>query len=1062
MGDQPLVAVDLALQALAITRDHRSDGETDYYLDVLGQGVCRASGLTVPTEDAFQTMLDETVCHELACAALLRLLALDNQALAGPGMRGTVQLFDRIAGARLYRSLDVSTKSQTFEKVEALRGAITRGEAALQAHIDSLGSIDALPNFRQELSRLLNDSLIQLAIRPFLPRDATPQALAEVLTSVQTVADASDQDLMDRADTAIARCEALVQSASELPTAYSGALLESLADKLVVLIRDRVRERGLADPADLSVKIVEKRYPLGHVGISLVVRVEVINAGAGQARDVSLTLEGHQKIRLEEDARFLAQLPPGTRRFDFPGVVIAASSADALLIRVAWRDPDGAEREIEQIVDLLAWQRDVPWDELDYEDPYPLEPVTQAGQFVGREQTLGDLAKIVLASTPGNSRLVGQRRVGKTSIVLALAKRLEELRPGVHAFIYLEAGDFNANTPEETIERLGVLLAEKIISADPRLTTMSTPSFRAGLSPLTEVVEKASALAPDRRFIVALDEFDAMPHPDLYERGPLATALFQTLRSLGSKPNVGFIIVGGERMRFVIANHGLALNKFLLMPVDYFTEEQFDDYRALLTEPVARWLEYDEAAIRLLHSLTAGNPWITKLVAREIFARSLANRDGDVRAEDVEAAIETALPKFGASSFQHYWDDAIQGDVDEQTYVSVTRRKVLLALATCIRGGGAITEHDVCAASRRYGIDEAVAEDVLRGFRERGILIEREGDLSPRVPLFLRWLEGEGVNEIVVTMGDDDALIRRQRAQEAARPRTDELVKLVERWRTYQGQLVESQDVRRWLNQFGEPPTQRLMLQLLQHLRYFNTADIAERMRELHAFVLRDLAGQGYKYTLSGRQRFRDDLLVCGLEGGGSGAAHLVKPYRDENGIYAARAVDAVAVPEILRTAEKIRAVVVLEDFIATGATARERIRALATQWLADHPWPKEVDMYLVAICGFDEAVATVREEIASTGLPVHVHVAVPLDDADRCFHERSRIFSDSDDRERARAVCFDQGTVLEPKHPLGYRDSQAAVCFEMRCPNNSLPVLWKDGPAWRALFPRLPRSGAS
>lgn len=1061
IAEEPLVAVDLALRAMAVTRGYRSDGETEYDLDVLGHAVCRASGLGAASQvGGFRMMLDEAVCHELACAALLRLLALDDEALAGPGMRGTVPLFDRVVGPRLYRGLDISTKSQTFEKVEALRSAMTRSEAALQAHIDSLGSLDALPSFRQELSRLFNDQVTQLAIRPFLPRDVTAQAIAEVFTSVQAVVDASDEELLEHADAAIAWCEGLHESVSELPTDYSRAMLGSLADKLLVLIRERVRDKGLADPAELSVRVREKRYPLSHVGRRVVLRLDVANTGAGQARDVAVSLDGHQHVQFQDEVRFLGQLPAGTRRLDFPGTVAASSADDAVLIRVTWRDPDGSDQEIEQIVDLLAWRRDVPWDDLAYQDPYPLEPVTRAGQFVGRERTLGELAKVVLASTPGNARVVGQRRVGKTSIVLALAKRLEELRPGSYAFVYAESGDFNANSAEATVERLGELLARKIIAADLRLGTLSVPSFRTGLSPLTELVEQAAMLAPDRRLIIALDEFDAMPQPDLYERGAVATALFQTLRSLGSKPNVGFIIVGGERMRFVIANHGLALNKFQLVPVDYFTEEHFEDYRALLTEPVAEWLEFDEPAIRLLHTETAGNPWITKLIAREIFARALANQDGDVRAEDVEAAVEGALPKLGASSFQHYWDDAIQGDVDEQTYVSVTRRKVLLALASCVRTGGLVTERAVCAASRRYGVDDAVAEDVLRGFRERGILVERGGGIDARVPLFLRWLEGEGVNEIVVTMGDDDALIRRQRAQEAARPKGEELAELVNRWRTYQGQLLAANDVRRWLNQFGEPSNQRLMLQLLQHLRYFNMADIAERLRELHGFVLRDLAGRGYRYTLSGRQRFRDDLVICGLEGGGSGAAHLVKPYRDENGIYAARAVDSGAVPAVLQATEgKVRAVLVLEDFMATGATAADRIRVLAKQWTANQPWPGDVDVYLLAIAGFDEAVELVRGTISEIGLPAHAHVAVALDDADRCFHDRSRVFPDADERERARALCVERGSVLDPKHPLGYRDTQAAVCFEMRCPNNSLPVLWKDGPAWHPLFPRMPRA---
>jgi len=87
--------------------------------------------------------------------------------------------------------------------------------------------------------------------------------------------------------------------------------------------------------------------------------------------------------------------------------------------------------------------------------------------------------------------------------------------------------------------------------------------------------------------------------------------------------------------------------------------------------------------------------------------------------------------------------------------------------------------------------------------------------------------------------------------------------------------------------------------------------------------------------------------------------------------------------------------------------------------------------------------------------------LAVPLDEGDRCFHERSRIFPDADDRERARALCVEKGVTLDSKQPLGYHDSQAAVVFEMRCPNNTLAVVWKEAPKWRALFPRAARMDA-
>ncbi len=63
----------------------------------------------------------------------------------------------------------------------------------------------------------------------------------------------------------------------------------------------------------------------------------------------------------------------------------------------------------------------------------------------------GRFGERVLAKSPGNARIEGQRRVGKTSLANALASKVEQLSPGTHAFVRVEAGDVGANTAEETV-----------------------------------------------------------------------------------------------------------------------------------------------------------------------------------------------------------------------------------------------------------------------------------------------------------------------------------------------------------------------------------------------------------------------------------------------------------------------------------------------------------------------------------------------------------------------------------------------------------------------------------
>jgi hypothetical protein len=1053
----PLLAADLSLVALGNTRGHRSPPETQHYLEVLAQAVMTASSCNITAEaDVVDAMLSDGKCDHLACAALLRLLVLDEDVFTDdPRLLNAIALFDRVLGGRLYKGANIVGKTQAFEKRAALRNMVAQHEVALQNHIDSLGSLDALAAFRQQLSKLFKDQVTQLAVQPFIP-GITIQTLNEVLAAVQTVASADDGLALEASETALVRCDTLSVAAASLGTVYARTLLGGLSATLSALVRNDVRRRGLADPASVQVEAVEKRYPLGHLTAALVIRLDVINDGPGQARELAIALEADEAVALEEPERELGAFPPGTRRIDFRGRVTRASSGEMLLVRLTWLDPDGSPREEEQLVELAAQPTEVPWVALEYEDPYPLEAVTESERFVGREAVLHELTRIILGATPGNARIVGQKRVGKTSIAYALAANVEQVRPDTYKFVFVQSGDFNANTPEDTVQRLGDVLVARICASDPRLTGLPPHDFSGGLSPLTELFADVAVRAPELRFVLLLDEFDAMPHPELYEHGPVAEALFQTLRSLGSKPNLGFVLIGGERMRFVIATHGQALNRFRLVTVDYFDDEHYSDYCVLVRDPVAGWLEFDDAAVRLLHAETAGNPWITKSIAGELFDRHRASRDSDVRFDDMRDTIDLAIPRLGATSFQHFWDDAIQGGLEDQADVSLLRRKVLLGIATCLRDGAALTEDTIARAARRYDVDRATAVDVLRGFRERSILLAGpDGALRFRVPVFGRWLVDEGVREIVVTMGDDDAIIRRQRAQEALRPKAEELEELVSRWRTYAGQLVTTERIKRWLAQFGSPGDQRLMLELLQGLRYYRPDDVRERLRRLQQFVMRDLASAGYEYRLEGRLGYRRDLLVCALESGGSGANHLLKPFRDENRIYAERVVDADVVRARLTSDDEVRAVLILEDFIGTGTTARRGLDRLAQAWEVDGPWPDDVPVYLLAICGFESAVEQVRAHAAKLSIPVTIEVADLLGEADRAFSPESSVFAEDADRERAKGIAVDRGAQLEPRTPLGYRDSQALVCFESRCPNNTLPILRKDGPTWEALFPR-------
>src|SRR4051794_37943485 len=166
--------------------------------------------------------------------------------------------------------------------------------------------------------------------------------------------------------------------------------------------------------------------------------------------------------------------------------------------------------------------------------------------------------------------------------------------------------------------------------ADRRLQNLQKPIFKGALSPLSDFVDEVAALAPALKIIMILDEFDNVPL-DLYRRGQTGEAFFSTIRSLSHKGNIGVILVGGERMRYVFDCQGQALNKFQMIRVDYFDRSKHcADFEDLVTRPTKHCLQFGDSALVNIYAEAAGNPYYTMLICRSLFNLMVERRDAYV------------------------------------------------------------------------------------------------------------------------------------------------------------------------------------------------------------------------------------------------------------------------------------------------------------------------------------------------------------------------------------------------------------------------------------------------
>ena len=151
-----------------------------------------------------------------------------------------------------------------------------------------------------------------------------------------------------------------------------------------------------------------------------------------------------------------------------------------------------------------------------------------------------------------------------------------------------------------------------------------------------------------------------------------------------------------------------------------------------------------------------------------------------------------------------------------------------------------------------------------------------------------------------------------------------------------------------------------------------------------------------------------------------------------------------------------VEGIVFVDDFIGTGRTATKSLKE-ALSPISNLIAQLEIDVFLVSVSGFAEAAEKVERALSKVIHSFRVSISDPLGDSDKCFAEKSEILPDSVKRARAREIVKSYGRRLSGQSPLGFGNCQALVVFENTCPNNSLPILWAEGPdnSWQPLFPR-------
>jgi hypothetical protein len=998
-----------------------------------------------------------------ASAALL--LALRNPSILNGGERVAITILEDGIPEILAKLRYPERRAQSYEKLALLRGAFDQIVQPLDSFRHVGTSLEEIFSRRTDMIRALSDKPVAWYLQQ-LGRDnikAEIQTLFNRTSDILTCEDGAVESYSDALGAALHEYDERlgVQTPLWLTNTY-GSFIRSLTTAHEQFRLD-IQHRLVANVvlATEGEELTRKQYPLHEEGRPITVSIPIANLGPGMAKAVQAQLSVDSSIAVVDTDIPIGDLPPGPFDLSVQIMMLRRSKSLYMQVHLSWTTPGSIVREANSADIVLHAQRpDVPWEKLTHQEPYSTE-VAEGDEFYGRKEKLVSVARRLMTLPMRSTYITGQKRVGKTSLAKAVAAHIEATPEHTSLkFSYIEWGSYARSDPNATVYALGNRIASDLQSDLPAVERLTQLDFNGTLAPLIDVAQHLRKRFAHTRYVVMLDEFDEI-HQEMYRIGPLAEVLFSNLRTLASQKNLALVLIGGEKMPFVIAAQGDQLNKFVRESLDYFSaDSEWPEYCDLVEKPTTGSLTWRTDAVKAVFDLTRGHPYYTKLVCGRVFQNAVSQRDSDITIEEVRRAARTIILDLDVNAFAHYWKDGIPGDKDDEEARSTLRAKYLAAAGRLLRQGKAITTEGVSAQKELFRLDAAEVFPITREFCNRGIMKESGGEEYVfTVPLFGDWLRDVGVDSIVLDTLSEEISQELRKSQEASRVSAGELTKLVGCWPPYRGQEVTAEKVRAWLDQVADPREQRLLFKLLGNVRFVTEIDVRNKLKVAFSMLTPHLP----VFVRQSRAAYRNDLVVCYIDGQGKSGQYYASRFAEENGIAARCVTAATDFQSYMSESGKVEghsvaAVAIIDDIVATGGTLSKKVADFIS---AHRSVLQESNAFVavIALLGTAKGEEAVRRRISQLGgVNVELRICEPIAPACYAFVPNCGIWTSEGEMQQAKALCVRLGSAIYGNNPLGYGDMGLLVTFPSTCPNNTLPILHSFGKgerAWSPLFPR-------
>ena len=1009
---------------------------------------------------------------------LLRLLCRNYNAIWGntPFRINSVGLFnEQIGSIYNHREININEGDQTHERLDKLAATEDRVLRKFETFDTSIVNLSSPARIRQEFMKTLNSPVSRLFLDQFVPESLTTSSrINEIFTVIQGYDKSNNmEDHFDSFQSVRDSLDPYLTEAGTVLSIFTELCILAPIRKMYDFIQEDFDSNDVMKPADVDIQPSDRKYPFYKKGKKIELKFNVTNRGPGYAFDIEFECHVIEGLALPNrfDNADIAdaepyKVPLGTLKpNEFKEIVLKAAvdtanvdERDGIGI-LSWSNFKRIDWKTKEVYFDVKPQSSLDWDTLEHNQPYSLKAIKKADDLVGRKSLLKQLRRELGQGEIESSFIFGQKRVGKTSIAEVLKATFEGETD--YSVVSVPIIDLDTTTPEDLVANLGTRIVSDVSNTSSLFSHLEKPEFKRSLSPLVDFFRGARGMLPSHRFIIIIDEFDEI-NPEFTDLdNDIGKNFFQTIRSLSQSEFIGIVLVGGENMEDITGLFQQRLNNLRPHRVDYFNKSPSElDFQELVTHPTQETLEFNDAAINAVYELTEGNPYYTNFLCGEIYTNACQDNNAFISEDMVEQAVQMTVQSLTMGAFSHLWVDKIDLRLDEAKIdeIQTHRRKFLIAYAQFKRRKESITRADLIASPLLEGVD---VDRIINEFINRGFLIEDDSTahLRWRPRLFERWLIDElGFSKLTDGYKNEKAINRLRTEEKEAFVTDREVVDLCDGWGLYQGERVTASHVRAWLNQFKYRTEQRLMFKLLQHVKFYSDSKVREKLVVLHEQVQRVLAELGVSRRGDRRAR-RSDILVSSFGPPTKSGALYARLYAQANGITSHNAVNFEGISDDLckDSDNNIRAIVFVDDLIASGDTAIASLNKL-NKMCGALIQTKKVKVFVSAICGLDIGDRNLQSAMPTVPFDVEVNICDYLLYSEQCFNNSSQVFNSPDERIKSKGIARNYGIELVKNSPLGYNDCQLLVVFHDNCPNNTLPILWKESTGktkWMPLFKR-------